>query len=51
METTMQGATQQGMQTLIEGLAKLYKSGKITYKTALEYSNNAMEMEKKLLNG
>lgn len=51
METTMQGATQQGMQTLIEGLAKLYKSGKITYQTALEYSNNAMEMEKKLLNG
>jgi len=51
METTMQGATQQGMQTLIEGLAKLYKSGKITYQTALEYSNNAMEMEKKLLGG
>ena len=51
METTMQGATQQGMQTLIEGLAKLYKSGRITYQTALEYSNNAMEMEKKLLNG
>ncbi len=51
METTMQGATQQGMQTLIEGLAKLYKSGKITYQTALEYSNNAAEMEKKLLNG
>lgn len=51
METTMQGATQQGMQTLIEGLAKLYKAGKITYQTALEYSNNATEMEKKLLNG
>lgn len=51
METTMQGATQQGMQTLIEGLAKLYKAGKITYQTALEYSNNPTEMEKKLLNG
>ncbi len=51
METTMQGATQQGMQTLIEGLAKLYKAGKITYQTALEYSNNPSEMEKKLLNG
>ena len=51
METTMQGATQAGMQTLIDGLAKLYKSGKITYQTALEYSNNAVEMEKKLLNG
>ena len=35
----------------IEGLAKLYKAGKITYQTALEYSNNAAEMEKKLLNG
>lgn len=51
METTMQGATQLGMQTLIDGLAKLYKSGKITYQTALEYSNNAVEMEKKLLGG
>ncbi|MCI7692685.1 MAG: type IV pilus twitching motility protein PilT [Oscillospiraceae bacterium] len=51
METTMQGATQQGMQTLIEGLAKLYKAGRITYQTALEYSNNPSEMEKKLLNG
>ena len=51
METTMQGATQIGMQTLIEGLAKLYKTGKITYQTALEYSNNAIEMEKKLLGG
>ena len=51
METTMQGASQQGMQTLIDGLAKLYKSGKITYQTALEYSNNPPEMEKKLLNG
>ncbi len=51
METTMQGATQLGMQTLIEGLAKLYKAGKISYQTALEYSNNPPEMEKKLLNG
>ncbi|MCI5579485.1 MAG: type IV pilus twitching motility protein PilT [Oscillospiraceae bacterium] len=51
METTMQGSVQQGMQTLIDGLAKLYRSGKISYQTALEYSNNPTEMEKKLMNG
>lgn len=51
METTMQGGTMQGMQTLIEGLSRLYKSGKITYQTALEYSNNPVEMEKKALGG
>lgn len=51
METTMQGSVQQGMQTLIDGLAKLYRSGKISYQTALEYSNNPTEMEKKLING
>ena len=49
METTMQGASQQGMQTLIDALAKLYKAGKITYQVALEYSNNPSEMEKKLM--
>ncbi|MDE7362329.1 MAG: type IV pilus twitching motility protein PilT [Oscillospiraceae bacterium] len=51
METTMQGGTMQGMQTLIENLSRLYKSGKITYQTAIEYSNNPAEMEKKMLNG
>ncbi|MCM1164675.1 MAG: type IV pilus twitching motility protein PilT [Lachnospiraceae bacterium] len=49
METTMQGSTMQGMQTLIESLSRLYKAGKITYQTALEYSNNPQEMEKKML--
>ncbi len=48
METTIQSATQLGMCTLIESLAKLYMSGKISYQTALEYSNNPTEMEKKL---
>ncbi len=51
METVMQGASRQGMQTLSESLAKLYKSGKISYETALEYSNDRTEMEKKLLSG
>ena len=50
MESTMQGSTLQGMQTLIESLHRLYKSGKITYQTAMEYSNNPVEMEKKMLN-
>lgn len=48
METAMQGATQQGMCTIIDALAKLYLSGRISYQTALEYSNNPTEMEKKL---
>ncbi len=48
MESTMQGSTQQGMITLFDSLAKLYRSGKISYQTALEYSNNPTEMEKKL---
>lgn len=48
MESTMQGSTQQGMITLFDSLAKLYRGGKISYQTALEYSNNPTEMEKKL---
>lgn len=51
MESTMQGSTQQGMITLIESLARLYRGGKISYQTALEYSNNPTEMEKKLTSG
>ncbi|MBD5384249.1 MAG: type IV pilus twitching motility protein PilT [Ruminococcaceae bacterium] len=51
MESTMQGSTMQGMQTLIESLYRLYKAGKITYQTAMEYSNNPTEMEKKMMNG
>ena len=43
--------TQLGMQTLTESLAKLYKTGQISYETALEYSNDRTEMEKKLLSG
>lgn len=48
MESTMLGSTQVGMTTLIESLARLYSAGKISYQTALEYSNNPTEMEKKL---
>lgn len=51
METTMQGSTASGMMTLIDSLAILYRSGKISYQTALEYSNNPTEMEKKLTSG
>lgn len=51
METVMHGSTQLGMQTLTESLAKLYKTGQISYETALEYSNDRTEMEKKLLSG
>jgi twitching motility protein PilT len=51
METVMQGGVKQGMQTLPDALAKLYKSGQITYDTALDFSPNREEMEKKLLSG
>ena len=51
METVMHGNTQLGMQTLTESLAKLYKTGQISYETEFEYSNDRTEMEKKLLSG
>lgn len=51
MEIVMQGTTRFGMQTLIESLAKLCKTGQISYETALEYSNNRTETEKKFLSG
>ena len=51
METVMHGSTQLGIQTLIESLAKFYKTGQISYETVLEYSNNRTETEKKLLSG
>ena len=35
METVMHGSTRLGMQTLTESLAKLYKTGQISYETAL----------------
>lgn len=49
MDTTMQGGSSVGMQTLNDALGKLYKAGKISYQTALEYANNPDELEKKLL--
>ena len=51
MESTMQGASKIGMQTLTKSLARLYKSGEISYETALEYSIDRSEMEKKLVSG
>ena len=51
METVMHGNTQLGIQTLTESLAKFYKTGQISYETALEYSNNRTETEKKFLSG
>lgn len=51
MENVMQGTTRFGMQTLIESLAKLCKTGQISSETALEYNNDRTEMQKKLLSG
>lgn len=51
METVMQGTTRFVMQTLIESLAKFCKTGQISYETALEYSNDRTETEKKFLSG
>lgn len=51
METIMQGSTSIGMSTLNTSLAKLYQSGVISYETALEYSTERGEMEKKLMSG
>lgn len=51
METVMQGTARFVMQTLIDSLAKLCKTGQISYETALEYSNNRTETEKKFLSG
>lgn len=51
METVMQGTTRFVMQTLIESLAKFCKTGQISYKTVLEYSNDRTETKKKLLSG
>ncbi len=49
MDTTMQGGSAVGMQTLIDSLHQLYKDGRISYATAMEFANNPEEMEKKLL--
>ena len=51
METVMHGSTQLGIQPLIKSLSKLYKTGQISYGTALEYSNDRIETEKKFLSG
>ncbi|MGN1341010.1 MAG: type IV pilus twitching motility protein PilT [Oscillospiraceae bacterium] len=51
METTMAAGGALGMCTLNDSLAKLYKTGLISYETALEYASDRNEMEKKLLSG
>ena len=51
METTMAAGSSLGMCTLNDSLAKLYKTGQISYETALEYASDRNEMEKKLLSG
>lgn len=51
METTMAAGGMTGMCTLNDSLAKLYKTGQISYETALEYASDRNEMEKKLLSG
>ena len=49
METTMAAGGALGMSSLNDSLARLYQSGQISYETALEYSTDRNEMEKKLL--
>ena len=51
METTMAAGGRDGMCTLSDSLAKLYRSNQISYETALEYATDRNEMEKKLLSG
>ena len=51
LETTMAAGSAMGMCTLNDSLAKLYKTGQISYETALEYATDRNEMEKKLLSG
>ena len=51
METTMAAGSRDGMCTLNDSLAKLYRGNQISYETALEYSSDRNEMEKKLLSG
>lgn len=51
METTMAAGGMNGMCTLNDSLAKLYKTGQISYETALEFATDRNEMEKKLLSG
>lgn len=51
METVMQSATRSGMSTLDDSLANLYKTGVISYETALEYSVDRAELDKKLMAG
>ena len=51
METTMAAGARDGMCTLNVSLANLYKTGQISYETALEYATDRGEMEKKLLSG
>ncbi len=46
--STMQSSTRQGMCTLNDSLAKLYKKEVISYETALEYSSDRAELEKTL---
>lgn len=45
------GRRRDGMCTLNASLANLYKTGQISYETALEYATDRGEMEKKLLSG
>jgi len=48
MESTMQASSRQGMCTLNDNLAKLYKKEIISYETALDFSTDRVELEKTL---
>ena len=49
MESTMTAGGRDGMCSLNDSLAKLYRTSQISYETALEYATDRAEMEKKLL--
>lgn len=48
IESTMQSSARQGMCTINDSLARLYKRGIISYEAALEYTPDKTEMEKLL---
>ncbi|MBP1546531.1 MAG: type IV pilus twitching motility protein PilT [Oscillospiraceae bacterium] len=51
MESVMQSSARQGMCTLQDHLAKLYKRNIISYETAMEFCSDKTEMEKALQAG
>ena len=44
--STIQTGNKTGMRTMNQSLLELYKAGKITYDTALQYTHNLEDMKK-----